>query len=87
MLEVQRIDLQKFGVQDQEVDRLFNQIDLLRRSSNMNISQNGNQARKLLVMKLIDGPIKRDITLDPEQLPIIFGRTPPDNFKTYKRFE
>jgi len=55
----------------------MNLVDLFRRSSKINISANGEQPRKLLIMKLIDGPIKREITLHPEQLPIIFGRTPP----------
>jgi len=44
----------------------MNLMDLLRRSSKINISATGDQAKKLLVMKLIDGPIKKEIILHPE---------------------
>lgn len=53
----------------------MNLIDLLRRSSKINISAAGDKPKKMLVMKLIDGPIKKEIILHPEQMPITFGRS------------
>lgn len=51
----------------------MNLIDLMKRTSKINISQNGGQPKKLLVMKFLSG-LKKEILLDPDQMPIVFGR-------------
>ena len=80
--------MQKFGVQDSEINRYFNLVDLLKRSSKLNISANKDQPKKLLILKLIDGPIKKNIVLHPEQMPITFGRQAPKMSKAMNnRFE
>ena len=45
----------------------------------MNISMQDDKPKKLLVMRLIEGPIKKDIILYPEQMPMKFGRTNGSN--------
>jgi len=47
----------------------------MKRTTKINISPNGGQPKKLLVMKFIAGHIKKEIILDPEHMPIVFGRT------------
>ena len=58
------MDMQKFGVDDQQIERFMNCIRLF--NKHKIISAHGDQPRKLLVMKLIDGPTKKDIILYPE---------------------
>lgn len=87
MINVENNDLKKFGIQESEISRFNNCIQLLKRSSKLNIQTNGDQPKKLLVMKLTDGPIQKEILLHPEQLPIVFGRNAKGIKVNRKRFE
>ena len=71
---MQREDLLKFGVETKETDRFMNLIELMKRTAKINLSSSAGQAKKLLVMKMVNGPMKREILLDPDHMPIVFGR-------------
>ena len=47
--------------------------------SNQNIDILTNKGpKKMLVLKFVSGPLKKSIVLDPEEMPIIFGKPDPD---------
>ena len=60
------------GLIPQEIDRFMNLIELMKRSTHINLNMDGT-AKKMLVMKFVQGPINRQIVLDPDQMPIVFG--------------
>lgn len=49
----------------------------MKRSTHINLNMDGT-AKKMLVMRFIEGPINRQIVLDPDQMPIVFGQKDPN---------
>ena len=50
----------------------MNLIELMKRSTHINLNMDGT-AKKMLVMKFVEGPLNKQILLDPDQMPIVFG--------------
>lgn len=69
---VNRHDLEQLGLKLQEIDRFMNLIELMKRSTHINLQSN-SPPKKMLVMRFVHGPINREILLDPDQMPIVFG--------------
>jgi hypothetical protein len=65
------------GLIPQEIDRFMNLVELMKRSTHINLNMDGT-AKKMLVMRFIEGPINRQIVLDPDQMPIVFGQKDPN---------
>lgn len=62
------------GMESKEIDRFMNLIDLMRRNTKISLQQN-HGPKKMLVMKFIQGPLAgKEIPLDPEEMPIVFGK-------------
>ena len=66
------------GLEDRDIDRFLNLIDLVKRCPKVNLGQNTAQKKKL-IMRFIEGTLKgQEISLDPEEMPIIFGKGDPN---------
>ena len=69
--QVHRTDLEQLGLETKEIDRFMNLIDLMKRNTKINIQMNTNQnAKKMLMLKFIAGPLQQEILLDPDNMPI-----------------
>jgi hypothetical protein len=56
----------------------MNLLDLMKRVSKINLRENTGPKKKL-VMRFIEGNLKgKQIQLDPEEMPIIFGKCDPN---------
>lgn len=65
-------------MEEKESDRFMNLMDLMKRISKINLQQNVGPKKKL-VMRFIEGGLKgQQIILEPEEMPIIFGKTDPN---------
>jgi len=67
------MDLEKMGLQDSEIDRFLQLFEVMKSSQNLNLLSS-NKMRKMLVLKFVSGPLDKEIILDPEEMPIIFGK-------------
>lgn len=73
--QVHRTDLEQLGLETKEIDRFMNLIDLMKRNTRINIQMSTNaNTKKMLVVKFIAGSIKQEILLDPDNMPIQFGK-------------
>jgi hypothetical protein len=54
----------------------MNLIDLMKRNMLQNTYQ--QQAKKMLILKFTQGSLKTDVVLDPEDMPIVFGCSDPN---------
>ena len=53
------------GMESKEIDRFMNLIDLMRRNTKISLQQK-HDAKKVLVMRFIQGPLaNKEIILDP----------------------
>lgn len=72
--QVHRTDLEQLGLETKEIDRFMNLIDLMKRNTKINIQINHASNKKMLILKFIAGPLKSEILLDPDNMPIQFGK-------------
>lgn len=71
-------DLDQIGIEQKEIDRFFNLVNLMKRTSKINLQQNTG-VKKKLVMRFLEGSLKGTvIPLDLEEMPILFGKSDPD---------
>ena len=73
--QISRGDLEQIDLEQKEIDRFMNLIDLMKRSPQISNSYSG--PKKQLTMRFtLDGAHKNtEIVLDPEAMPIIFGNS------------
>jgi hypothetical protein len=59
-------------LEEKEIDRFLNLIDLMKRSTKISFQQNQGPKKKL-IMRFIKG-LDKTIILDPENMPLVFGK-------------
>lgn len=65
-------------MEQKEIDRFMNLIDLMKRISKINLQQTTGPKKKL-VMRFVEGSLKgQQIQLDTEEMPIVFGKSDPN---------
>lgn len=57
MHQVHRTDLEQLGLENKEIDRFMNLIDLMKRNTKINIQMGNTNNKKMLLLKFIAGPI------------------------------
>ena len=64
-------------LEQKEIDRFMNLIDLMRsqRSRSSSLLESNKGQKKELVLRFIQGPLKKEIQLNPDDMPIVFGKT------------
>jgi serine/threonine protein phosphatase PrpC len=83
--------LESIGLELKEIDRYLNLVNLMKRTTKINLQQNTGPKKKL-VMRFIQGALKgQEILLDTEELPIIFGKQEANqesgNMKNFRKIE
>lgn len=70
-------DLEEMGLGQREIDKFMQQVDKLKRVCKVNLQQN-TQAKKKLVMRFVEGKLTgTKIELNVDELPIVFGAADP----------
>ena len=73
--QITRGDLDQAGLEQKEIDRFVNLIDLMKRSSKINL-QSVQGPKKKLTLRFIDGSLKgKTVDLDTARMPFIFGKS------------
>ena len=70
--QVHRNDLENIGIEDKEIDRFMNLVDLMKRSNSSKVNLYNTSQKKLLVIRQVLGG-NHTVVLDPDNMPIVFG--------------